>query len=162
MKRHQHRLTSNTEPQQLISTRARRALTLASVVATAFIACGCTFVGLEDNGTHLAYAMERGARELRGSAQTEYIVHYEPLGRLGETYEVTLMHSTDVVRTDAFGNTLNRGGGYLVVTGRYHGGTSYHERFVFTPRDLHIKKTNAATDVVLRKVGDRVDVVELR
>ena len=119
-------------------------------------------LGLGDNGTHMAYALERGARELRASAQNEYIVHYEPLGGPGETYEVTMSHSREVVRVDAFGNTVNRGGGYLVVTGRHRGGTNYHERFVFTPRDLHIVKTNAATEVALRKTGDRIDVVELR
>ena len=157
-----NRLSLKTRPRKQISTRARSVLSLTSLFATAFILCGCVALGLEDNATNLAFAMERGARELRASAQSDYIIHYEPLGKLGEAYEVKLQHSREVVRTDAFGNTLNRGGGYLVVTGRYGGGTNYHERFVFTPRDLHITKTNAPTDIVLRKAGDRVDVVELR
>ena len=117
---------------------------------------------LVDNGTHLAYALEQGARELRASDRSEYIVHYKPLGGLDETYEVTMRQSREVVRVDAWGNTLNRGGGSLAVTGRYRGGTTYHERFVFTPRDLHIVKTNAATEIVLRKTADRIDAVELR
>jgi hypothetical protein len=124
------------------------------------ILSGCTI--LEDNGTHLAFALEHGARELRASTLSEYIVRYEPLEGINETYEITLQHSREVVRVDAFGNTLNHGGGYLTVTGRHNGGTNYHERYVFTPRDLHIVKTNAPTEVVLRKVGDRIDVVELR
>lgn len=36
------------------------------------------------------------------------------------------------------------------------------ERFVFTPRDLHVVKKGIATEIVLRKNGDRIDVVELR
>ena len=158
----QNSLSITTRSRKQISTRARSAFSLTSLFATAFILCGCVALGLEDNATHLAFAMARGARELRTSAQSEYIIHYEPLGKLGETYEVTLQHSREVVRTDAFGNTLNRGGGYLVVTGRHRGGTNYHERFVFTPRDLHITKTNAPTGIVLRKAGDRIDVVELQ
>ncbi len=50
----------------------------------------------------------------------------------------------------------------MTVTGLHHGGTSYHERFVFTQHDLRIVKTNAATEVILRKTGDRIDVVELQ
>jgi len=121
---------------------------------------GCTL--LEDNATHMAYAIEHGARELRASSQSEYIVRYEPLGGTDETYEITMAHSKTAVRVDGFGNTSGPGGSYLVVTGRHRGGTNYHERFVFTPRDLRIVKTNAPTEVVLRKSGDRIDVVELR
>jgi len=73
-----------------------------------------------------------------------------------------IWHSREVVRVDAFGNTLNQGGGYLTVSGLHRGGTNYHERFVFTPRDLTIVKTNEATELVLHKTGDRIDVVELR
>lgn len=159
---HQNRLSLKTRLRKQISSLARSAFLLTSLFATAFILSGCVALGLEDNATHLAFALERGARELRASAQSDYIILYEPLGKLGETYEVTLQHSREVVRTDAFGNTLNRGGGYLVVTGRHQGGTNYHERFVFTPRDLHITKENAPTAIVLRKAGDRIDVVELR
>ena len=131
-------------------------------LGAAVVLSGCATLGLVDNGTHMAYALERGARELRDSTANEYIVHYEPLGGANETYEVSISHSKEVVRVDAFGNVLNRGGGYLVVTGRHRGGTNYHERFVFAPHDLHIVKTNAATDVVLHKTGDRIDIVELR
>jgi len=137
-------------------------LARAVTFAVAAILAGCASLGLVDNGTHLAFALEQGARDLRASAQSEAVVRYRPLGDLGETYEVTMHHSREVVRIDAFGNTLNQGGGYLVVTGLHHGGTSYHERFVFTPRDLHIVKTNAVTEVILRKTDNRIDVVELR
>ncbi len=140
----------------------RHTLHLASLFVAAVILSGCTTLGLVDNGTHLAFALETGARDLRTSNLSELVVHYTPLGGLGETYQITMHHSREVVRVDAFGNTLNQGGGSLTVTGLHHGGTNYHERFVFTPHDLRIAKTNAATEVILRKTGDRIDVVELR
>ena len=136
--------------------------TMTRLLAAAIILSGCATLGLVDNGTHLALALEQGARDLRGSNQNELVVRYEPLGDLDETYEITMHRSHEVVRLDELGNTLNRGGGYLVVTGHYRGGTNYHERFVFTPGDLHIVKTRAAAEVILRKAGDRIDVVELR
>ena len=135
---------------------------LISMLVGVVILPGCTALSLVDNGTHLAFALERGAVELRNSNQSDLVVHYTPLGGLGETYQVSMRHSREVVRVDAFGNTLNQGGAYLTVSGLHRGGTSYHERFVFTPRDLKIVKTNEATEVVLHKTGDRIDVVELR
>ena len=135
---------------------------LISMLVGVVILPGCTALSLVDNGTHLAFALERGAVELRNSNQSDLVVHYSPLGGLGETYQVSMRHSREVVRVDAFGNTLNQGGAYLTVSGLHRGGTSYHERFVFTPRDLKIVKTNEATEVVLHKTGDRIDVVELR
>jgi hypothetical protein len=147
---------------QIFSPVLRHRFRLAIALFGAAILLGCTALGLEDNSTHLAFAIGKGVEELRSSNLSELVVHYMPLGSLGETYQVTMRHSREVVRVDAFGNTLNQGGGYLTVTGVHHGGTNYHERFVFTPRDLKIVKTNAPTEVVLRKSGDRIDVVELR
>ena len=137
-----------------------KTLTLVILIASA-IACssGCARMGLVDNGTHLAHALEQGARELRASTAHEYIVRYQPLGGLDEAYEITMRHSHPSPGVDAQGAPLK---GSLLVTGRFRGATTYHERFVFTPRDLHIRKTKGATEVVLRKVGDRIDVVELR
>lgn len=48
-------------------------------------------------------------------------------------------------------------------SGKTPGGTSYHNRFVFVPRRLYLKKDlGGLTEVVLHKEGDRVSVVELR
>jgi hypothetical protein len=133
-------------------------ITLFSIGA--LLLCGCE--ALEDNGTHLAYALEKGAKQLRSSNLSELVVKYEPLGGAHEAYEISMVHSPAPARLDAYGNLASGGGGYLTVTGRRCGGTGYHERFVFTPADLYIAKTNAPTEVVLRKVGDRIDVVALR
>ena len=132
------------------------------LLAAVTVLSGCAYIGLVDNATHLAYALERGAKELQASNRAEHVVRYEPLGGIDETYAITIHHSKRQVRVDAFGNIDKSGGSYITVTGRHKGGTSYHERFVFTPRDLHVTKTGAATEVVLRKSDDRIEVVELR
>ena len=128
-----------------------RLLGLATVLFTILLTVGCTL--LEDNGTHLAFALEKGAKHLRSSDRSEEVVHYEPLSGIHQTYyiELTPSHSLQPFY-----------GGYLVVSGENHGGTSYHGRFVYTPARLYLMKTNAAAELTLRKNGDRIEVVEIR
>jgi hypothetical protein len=56
-----------------------------------FLLSGCG--AFEDNGTHLAYALEKAANELRASSATEIVVHYEPLDGIGDSYYVELTPS---------------------------------------------------------------------
>ena len=140
--------------------RSRGLVALLVLAAALTLAPACSW--LEDNGTHLAYALEKGAKELARSPQNELVVHYEPLEGLTDDYVIEIVHADAPTEVDAFGNVTSGGGGYMTVTGARHGGTSYHERFVFTPKDLRIAKHAAPTEIVLRKVGTRIDVVELR
>ena len=57
-------------------------LSLVSVALGLTLLPGCSL--LEDNGTHLAYALERGASKLRASAQEEILVRYETLDDAAE------------------------------------------------------------------------------
>jgi len=50
----------------------RRALLACGVIVLAAFLHGCNF--LEDNGTHLAYALEKGAGKLRASGAQEMVV----------------------------------------------------------------------------------------
>ena len=59
-------------------------LRLGGLQVAAIILSGCASLGLVDNGTHLAFALEQGARDLRGSSQNERVVRYKPLGDLEE------------------------------------------------------------------------------
>ena len=130
---------------------------LASAVAVVLFSlygCGGAF---EDNGTHLAYALEKGTSDLRASNAPELVVHYETLDSHKEPYYVELTPSI------AAGQKSNIWGSYLVVSGKTSGGTSYHNRFVFVPQRLYVKKDlGGPTEVVLHKDGDRVSVVDLR
>jgi hypothetical protein len=112
---------------------------------------------LEDNGTHLAYALEKAAKALRASSGTETIMRYETLDGPSQSYYVEL--------TPSFGPSAqptNVWSSYLVVSGKTSGGTSYHNRFVFVPQRLYIQKAQGATELILRKDGDRISVIGVR
>lgn len=127
------------------------ALALALVTASG---CGTAF---EDNGTHLAYALEKGTKELRASTGSELVVHYETLDSPKEPYYIEITSSV------AAGQTANIWGSYLIVSGKTSGGTSYHNRFIFVPQRLYLKKElGGSTELVLHKDGERISVVELR
>ncbi len=126
----------------------------ALIAAVFLAACGRMF---EDNATHLAYALEKAADKLRASTANESVVHLAPLDGIGDSYYVEV--------TPSFGEQGNESGpwgSYLVVSGKTPGGTSYHNRFVFVPRRLYVKKDGGATELVLRKDGDRISLVEVR
>ena len=137
----------------------RQRCRMASIAAVALVllsssGCGNAF---EDNGTHLAYALEKGARQLRASTASELVVRYESLDKLNEPYYVEITPSITE------GQASNNWGSYLVVSGKTSGGTSYHNRFVFVPQRLYLKKDlGGSTELILRKDGDRLSVVDLR
>jgi hypothetical protein len=116
--------------------------------------CGTAF---EDNGTHLAYALEKGTQQLRASTDSDLVVHYETLDRPSQPYYIEITPSIPA------GSTSNIWGSYLVVSGKASGGTSYHNRFIFVPQRLYLRKDNGgSTDLVLHKDGDHISVVELK
>jgi hypothetical protein len=126
----------------------------AALVLLSLSGCSNLF---EDNGTHLAYALEKGAAQLRGSNASELVVRYDTLDKLDEPYYVEITPSL------AAGQGPNIWGSYVVVSGKTRGGTSYHNRFVFVPQRLYLNKDRGgSTELVLRKDGDRISVVELR
>jgi hypothetical protein len=89
---------------------------ISAVVLFSICGCGGAF---EDNGTHLAYALEKGASELRASKVSELVLHYKTLDSLAEPYYVEITPSI------AVGQASNIWGSYLVVSGRSSGGASY-------------------------------------
>ena len=117
---------------------------------------GCGNV-LEDNGTHLAYALENGAADLRASNAPELAVHFETLDKLNEPYYIEITPSIASGQTSAVWSS------YLVVSGKNSGGTSYHNRFLFVPQRLYLKKDDGGSaELVLRKDGDRINLIEVR
>lgn len=129
----------------------RHGLILGALLAPALLP-GCRV--LEDNGTHLAYALERAVADLRDSAKTEAVVRYETLDDANLPYYVEITPS---------GPATGRWSSYLVVSGKTSGGTSYHNRFVFVPQRLYLEKDQGGpTEVTLRKESGRIEVVGLR
>lgn len=133
--------------------RFRVALLRTAIVLLLLSGCGVS----EDNGTRLAYALEKAAKELRASNASEIVVHYTPIDGVGEPYYVELTPSLEESwqKQEVWSS-------YLVVSGQSSGGTSYHNRFVFVPKRLTIQKNGGATELVLKKEGDRISVVAVR
>ena len=125
--------------------------------AVLLLLCGCGNF-LEDNGTHLAYVLEKGAAQLRASKAPELVVQYATLDGGHDPYYIEITPSFSA------GQTSNIPGSYLVVSGRTRGGTSYHNRFILVPQRLYIEKDQGGpTDLVLLRDGnDNISVVELR
>jgi hypothetical protein len=138
-------------------TNIRRPMSLiAALVFVLLSPCGCGNV-LEDNGTHLAYALEKGTRQLRASTASELVVRYDTLDQANQPYYVEITPSI------VAGQASKVWGSYLVVSGKNSGGTSYHNRFVFVPERLYLKKDlGGPAQLVLRKDGEHISVVELR
>lgn len=113
---------------------------------------------LEDNGTHLAHALEKGAATLRTSSDSELVVPYETLDGGHDPYYIEITPSFTA------GQPSNVPGSYLVVSGTTRGGTSYHNRFVLVPQRLYIEKGQGGpSELVLRKSRDgNVEIVEVR
>lgn len=113
---------------------------------------------LEDNGTHLAHALEQGAATLRTSTDSELVVPYETLDGGHDPYYI------EITPSFIAGQPSNIPGSYLVVSGTTRGGTSYHNRFVLVPRQLYIEKAQGGlTELVLRRNREgNVEIVELR
>ena len=125
--------------------------------ALLLLVCGCGNF-LEDNGTHLAYALEKGAAQLRASADSQLVVRYETLDGGHDPYYIEITPSFSA------GRTSNIPGSYLVVSGKTRGGTSYHNRWVLVPQRLYIEKSaGGPSELVLRRDSDdSISVVALR
>jgi len=139
-------------------TRALTNITLGSGAALLLLllpACGNL---LEDNGTHLAYVLEKGVRTLRSSNGAELVVRYDTLDGGHDPYYI------EITPSFVAGRRTDVRGSYLVVSGKTRGGTSYHNRFILVPQRLYIEKNQGgSTELVLRReANDDVSVIELR
>jgi hypothetical protein len=116
-------------------------LFLCVLACAAFSGCD----QFSDNGVHMAECLKDGAQKLAKSNETELVIRYEPLTGTNQVYAVEFCS-----------NSL------VLVTGKNEGSSTYHLNYVHVGRDFRLTKTNAATFVTLRKVGGRIDVVDVR
>ena len=142
---------------QPVGTRALTKIALSSGAALLLLLLGCGNL-LEDNGTHLAYVLEKGVRTLRSSNGAELVVRYDTLDGGHDPYYI------EITPSFVAGRRTDVRGSYLVVSGKTSGGTSYHNRFILVPQRLYIEKNQGGpTELVLRREGDdNVSVIELR
>jgi hypothetical protein len=139
----------------LFASMAYERLIPLAAVLLAISGCGRLF---EDNGTHLAYALEKGAAQLEASSDHELVISYETLDGDTDPYYI------EITPSYMSGQTSGAPGSYIVVSGRTRGGTSYHNRFIRVPDRLYAAKTHGGpTELVLRKQPDgQISVVGLR
>jgi len=144
-------------PRQPVGTRALTKIALSSGAALLLLLLGCGNL-LEDNGTHLAYVLEKGVRTLRSSNGAELVVRYDTLDGGHDPYYI------EITPSFVAGRRTDVRGSYLVVSGKTSGGTSYHNRFILVPQRLYIEKNQGGpTELVLRREGDDdISVIELR
>ncbi len=110
---------------------------------------------LEDNGTRLAFALERESKVLLASGNNELQFEFKPKGSANQDYEIKMLRGKDSREQPFYG-------GYITVSGVDSGGTSYQGRYVNIPKSLHVAKRGEPAVITLRKVAGRVDVVELK
>jgi hypothetical protein len=116
---------------------------LSFILVAGLLMAGCQW--LSDDGVHLAESLKAGAKTLRGSADTELTVAFEPLDGTNQIYTVQFCKNSAVV-----------------VWSKHGGSSTYQLNYVALPQDFLLHKTNAATFVTLRKVDGRIDVVNVR
>lgn len=128
---------------------------LAATLLCFLPGCGNLF---EDNGTHLAYALERGVETLRASNAPRLVVRYQTLDGGRNPYYIEITPSFNP------GQPSDIPGSYLVVSGKSRGGTSYHNRFVLVPQRLYVEKIQggSAELVLQRDASGSISLIELR
>jgi hypothetical protein len=135
---------------------ARFSRYIVLIVVGSFLA-GCHVVG--DEREWLGERIGKAADQLRRSAKTELVISYASESGVNQRYSVGVGKSvwcpTPPCNENQSALTVS------VERGR-QGSTTYHMRFVAVPAPLQIQKNGAATEVVLRKVGDIIELVELR
>jgi hypothetical protein len=131
-----------------VSGLTGRRAALGGLLALGLTSCGI----FEDNGTHLAFALVRAAQALRASGDQERVVDYEPMTGIDQHYEIRLRPSHQATAPY---------GGYVIVTGRNGGGTSYQAREVFITRAFEVSKFMQAAHITLRNNAGRIELVAL-
>ena len=127
-----------------------RLLLCLSVVFVA--ACGA----FEDPATRLAFAIERGAAHLPARDGARYTLRYRAPGRLradGDSYSVQLdrVGALLVWYKDANGAVVDSGS------------TSYHSRYVETPRTYKVNKPSTSPLlIVFQRRGDRAVIIDVQ
>ncbi len=136
--------------------RSSRIARVVQAGALLLVLCACGH-WLEDNGTHLADTLEKGAAKLRASTDAELSVRYETLDGAHDPYYI------EVTPSFPPGQSSSIPASYLVVSGKSAGGTSYHNRFVVVPQRLYLeKRAGGPAELLLRKEGANVALVEVR
>ena len=113
-----------------------------------------------DEGEYLGQQIADAAQQLAASNDDELIFRYTPRSGANQKYWVAI--GAGKICPDP--PCAWSGKSWLIVhtQGRDSGSDFYYQRFVTVPRPLRISKDHAPVEVVLRKIGDEIQLVDLR
>jgi len=114
---------------------------------------------LGDEGEWLGEKIGDAANRLRRSSQSELVMSYAPQSGSDQRYSIGIGKSVWCPTPPCL---ENNGALTVEVERGRHGSTTYHMKFVAVPKPLEIHKSGKATQLVLRKNGDVIELVQLR
>jgi len=131
-------------------------LGLLALGVLAVIALG----GARDEGERLGEMISDGAQQLTYSNDDESILRYVPRSGSNQHYWVSVGAGRRCQERPCPGSEQS----WLTVhtEGRDSGADYSYQRYVTVPRPLKVVKLRAPVEIVLRKNGDEVELVELR
>ena len=131
-------------------------LTLLGVGVLAVIALG----GARDEGERLGTMISDGAQQLAYSNDDELVLRYFPRSGMDQHYWVSVGAGKRCAERPCPGSEQS----WLTVhtEGRDSGADYSYQRYVSVPRPLKVIKVRAPVEILLRKNGDDVELVELR
>jgi hypothetical protein len=130
----------------------------------ALLGCGVLAVialgGARDEGQRLGEVLSDGAQQLAYSNDEELVLRYVPRSGMGQHYWVSVGAGKRCPERPCAGSEQS----WLTVhtEGRDSGADYSYQRYVSVPRPLKVIKVRAPVEVVLRKNGDEVELIELR
>jgi len=136
---------------------AKRLLGTCALLACTGALASCHVLG--DEGEWLGERIGAEAQAMRRAGDTLRVIAYEPVAGVHHRYSVALGRSTWVPMPPT---PFSNGALTVIVAGGRSGSTTYHERYVAVPRSLHAEREGVATQLVLRRQGDTIQVVQLR
>ncbi len=136
----------------------RRLLKFAVIAAIVIVILALG--GARNEGEYLSDQIAEAAQQLAVSNDDALTVYYEPRSGVDQSYWVAVGAGP---RCPDRNCALQQDSWLTVHTEGRDSGISYsYQRFVAVPRPLKISKRGAPVEIVLRKIGDEVQLVDLR
>ena len=113
-----------------------------------------------DEGEYLGQQIADASQQLAASNDDELIFRYTPRSGANQKYWVAV--GAGKICPDPPCSRSSKSWLIVHTQGRDSGADFYYQRFVTVPRPLRVSKDHAPVEVVLRKIGDAVQLVDLR
>jgi hypothetical protein len=133
----------------------RHSIFVAILTASVLGEVACAGIFSLDEGERLSEQIGKEADKLRRSSNTESVVIYVPKKGVDQHYSVGLAK----VRYQPHPPYAPPYPGLTVTVEEGHGGfCNAHVKHVGVPRNFDVNKFGESTEIVLKKIGDEIDV----